>query len=63
METRYKVDGGGKVGEVVEQDPAGTVWLRPPGGGAEWAADPDDLRDPDSAELARARLLNTPVGM
>ncbi|MFI0978140.1 hypothetical protein ACH4SP_14220 [Streptomyces sp. NPDC021093] len=60
--TTYRVDSTGKLGEVVAEDPAGTVWLRPPGGGAEWSVQPDDLRVPTADELKTARLLSTPVG-
>ncbi|QDQ16637.1 hypothetical protein FH965_30080 [Streptomyces spectabilis] len=52
-----------KIGEVSEVDPAGTVWLRPPGGGAEWTCTrPSELRKPTAEERDRAETLRTPVG-
>ncbi|WP_031005823.1 hypothetical protein [Streptomyces sp. NRRL F-5727] len=59
----YVVDtGNGKVrlGRV-SRSQAGTVYVSPPGGGAEWAAAPADLRAPDEAEWATIRVLTTPV--
>ncbi|MFE5833366.1 hypothetical protein ACFQ67_09695 [Streptomyces sp. NPDC056488] len=39
----------------------GSVYLHPPGGGAEWAASPEKVRRPTEAEWARIRLVTTPV--
>ncbi|MBX7470214.1 hypothetical protein [Streptomyces sp. NPDC002221] len=58
--THYKVDASGRIGEVVGSRP-GSVCLRPPGGGREWAVPPDALRDPNPSELERALILSTPV--
>ncbi len=59
--TRYQVDMSGKVGEVVGAY-LGSVYLRPPGGGKEWAVRPDQLRDPTPRELGQALRLSTPLG-
>ncbi|WP_265867355.1 hypothetical protein [Streptomyces sp. SKN60] len=37
------------------------MYLRPPGGGREWAVPPDELRAPPSEELGRVRVFTTPV--
>ncbi|MFB7646984.1 hypothetical protein ACFC0S_30620 [Streptomyces sp. NPDC056084] len=58
--THYKVDASGRIGEVVGSRP-GSVCLRPPGGGREWAVPPDAQRDPNPSELERALILSTPV--
>ncbi|MGA5638067.1 hypothetical protein ACPCTN_04850 [Streptomyces cinereoruber] len=54
--------GGGTVrlGQV-SRTQSGSVYVRPPGGGAEWAAAPGDLRAPTEEEWARIRVLTTPV--
>ncbi|MFJ9574296.1 hypothetical protein [Streptomyces bacillaris] len=58
---KYMVDGE-RLGEVVDTDPNGCVWLRPPGGGAEWSPmDPSRLREPDADELSRAQILGAPL--
>ncbi|MEU1072017.1 MULTISPECIES: hypothetical protein [unclassified Streptomyces] len=46
---------------VVEGRFEGSVYLRPPGGGTQWATAPDALRPARLEELVRARVLNTPV--
>ncbi|MCX5385223.1 hypothetical protein [Streptomyces sp. NBC_00083] len=58
----YAVDtaNGNRVG-VVQERFEGSVYLRPPGGGAGWATSPEALRPPTPAELARVRVLDTPV--
>ncbi|MFE2561022.1 hypothetical protein ACFXGT_34420 [Streptomyces sp. NPDC059352] len=45
----------------VSRSQAGSVYLRPPGGGAEWAASPEDLRAPTEGEWSSIRVLTTPV--
>ncbi|MEU2114929.1 hypothetical protein ABZ567_04565 [Streptomyces sp. NPDC016459] len=45
----------------VSRSQAGKVYLRPPGGGAEWVAAPEDLRAPTEDEWSRIRVLTTPV--
>ncbi|MFI6417788.1 hypothetical protein ACIBG6_10350 [Streptomyces sp. NPDC050842] len=45
----------------VSRSQAGRIYLRPPGGGAEWAASPDDLRAPTEGEWSTIRTLTTPV--
>lgn len=40
---------------------SGSVFLRPPGGGREWAVAPDRLRPPTDTELRVARVYGTPV--
>lgn len=47
---------------VVQWRDAGSVYLRPPGGGTEWATEPEALRRLTDGELAQARVLDTPVG-
>lgn len=60
--TRYAVDTAtGKVG-VIQERYAGSVYLRPPGGGTEWAVPPERLRHLTREEEARVRVLDTPVG-
>ncbi|WP_369383989.1 hypothetical protein [Streptomyces sp. cg36] len=58
----YVVDtaNGDRVG-VVEERYEGSVYLRPPGGGTQWATAPQSLRRPTRHELMRARVLDTPV--
>ncbi|MER7909838.1 hypothetical protein [Streptomyces sp. NPDC096068] len=60
---RYAVDTGSsppRLGEVTRCH-EGSVFLRPPGGGAEWAASPEKVRRPTDAEWARIRVVTTPV--
>ncbi|GAA3913596.1 hypothetical protein GCM10022244_24360 [Streptomyces gulbargensis] len=45
----------------VSRSQAGKVYVRPPGGGAEWVASPEDLRAPTEDEWSRIRILTTPV--
>ncbi|WP_432125726.1 hypothetical protein [Streptomyces sp. bgisy082] len=54
--------GKGKVrlGQV-SRTQSGSVYVRPPGGGAEWVAAPGDLRAPTEEEWALIRVLTTPV--
>ncbi len=52
---------GDRIG-VVQERFAGSVYLRPPGGGVEWATRPEALRHLSEAELVQARVLNTPSG-
>ncbi|MFD4374735.1 hypothetical protein [Streptomyces sp. NPDC058486] len=59
----YVVDTGhgkARLGRV-SRSQAGRVYVSPPGGGAEWAASPGDLRAPDEGEWATIRVLTTPV--
>ncbi|MET9363208.1 hypothetical protein ABZX93_20140 [Streptomyces sp. NPDC006632] len=59
--TQYAVDlDTNKLGEIMEVHP-GSVFLRPPGGGREWAVDPGRLRPPTATELRVARVYGTPV--
>ncbi|MFE9123021.1 hypothetical protein [Streptomyces sp. NPDC007172] len=59
---RYAVDRDtGRVGEIVGRY-AGSVYLRPPGGGREWAVAPHRLRPPTELERRRAEIYGTPVG-
>lgn len=59
--TRYAVDiDTDNLGEVMEEH-SGSVFLRPPGGGREWAVAPNRLRPPTEVELRVARMYNTPV--
>ncbi|MEU9099601.1 hypothetical protein [Streptomyces sp. NPDC048361] len=59
---RYVVDmDTGRVGEIVGRY-AGSVFMRPPGGGREWAVAPHRLRAPTEAERRRAEMYGTPVG-
>ncbi|GHB41776.1 hypothetical protein GCM10010331_31390 [Streptomyces xanthochromogenes] len=59
---RYAVDmDTGSVGEIVSRH-AGSVFLRPPGGGREWAVAPDRLRPLTEPERRRAEMYGTPVG-
>ncbi|MEV8623507.1 hypothetical protein [Streptomyces sp. NPDC051079] len=51
---------GTRLGKVVRTQ-AGRVYVSPPGGGAEWAAAPEDLRAPTEEEWLRIRVLTTPV--
>ncbi|MFE9368573.1 hypothetical protein ACFYM2_02120 [Streptomyces sp. NPDC006711] len=58
---RYVVDmDTGRVGQVVAEY-EGSVFLRPPGGGRQWAVAPHRLRPPTDTELRVARLYGTPV--
>ncbi|WHM37443.1 hypothetical protein [Streptomyces sp. BPTC-684] len=59
----YVVDtaNGNRVG-VVEERYEASVFLRPPGGGTQWATAPEFLRHLTREELAQARVLDTPVG-
>ncbi|MEV6547536.1 hypothetical protein AB0M57_02360 [Streptomyces sp. NPDC051597] len=47
---------------VVQHRYEGSVYLRPPGGGTEWATSPTALRPLTPTELHRARVLDTPIG-
>lgn len=58
--SRYAVDRAGRLGRVTGSY-LGSIYLRPPGGGREWSAAPEELQEPTTAELARARILSTPV--
>ncbi|MFE3072141.1 hypothetical protein [Streptomyces sp. NPDC059247] len=51
-----------RYGEIVRTD-HGLFILRPPGGGAEWPASRQSLREPDNAEWTDIRTLITPVPM
>ncbi|MFG3498643.1 hypothetical protein [Streptomyces sp. NPDC047928] len=37
------------------------MYLRPPGGGREWAVPPEELRGPTPKELDQVRVFTTPV--
>ncbi|MEU3690197.1 hypothetical protein [Streptomyces narbonensis] len=52
--------GGSRLGRV-SRSQAGRVYLRPPGGGAEWGVSPEDLRAPTEGEWSTIRILTTPV--
>ncbi|MEV6727122.1 hypothetical protein AB0M94_40170 [Streptomyces xanthochromogenes] len=59
--THYAVDmDTDKVGEIMAEHP-GSVFLRPPGGGREWAVAPHRLRPLTPTELRVARIYSTPV--
>ncbi|MEU9096415.1 hypothetical protein [Streptomyces sp. NPDC048361] len=59
--TQYAVDmDTNKLGEIMEAH-HGSVFLRPPGGGREWAVTSSRLRPPTAAELRMARVYGTPV--
>ncbi|GGP51607.1 hypothetical protein ACFH04_01105 [Streptomyces noboritoensis] len=60
---QYVVDtaNDNKIG-VVQWRYAGSVYLRPPGGGTEWATAPEALRHLTPEEMARARVFDTPIG-
>ncbi|MFC8271441.1 hypothetical protein ACFUJR_02625 [Streptomyces sp. NPDC057271] len=58
--SRYAVDRNGTLGRV-DRRYEGSVYLRPPGGGREWAVPPGELREPTPEELVQARLFATPV--
>ncbi|WP_282696281.1 hypothetical protein [Streptomyces sp. CC208A] len=45
----------------VSRHAGGRVHLTPPGGGAEWAASPEALREPTEGERASIHVLTTPV--
>lgn len=49
-----------RLGQVTA-DVGGCLYLRPPGGGTEWIAEPKNLRPPTEAEWDRIRVLTTPV--
>ncbi|MFJ4869006.1 hypothetical protein [Streptomyces sp. NPDC088757] len=53
-------DGAFRFGRVTRCH-EGSVFLRPPGGGAEWAASPEKVRRPTDDEWARIRVVTTPV--
>jgi hypothetical protein len=53
-------NGATRLGRV-SRSQAGSIYLRPPGGGAEWAASPEDLRAPTEDEWSSIRILTTPV--
>ncbi|GAA2470707.1 hypothetical protein GCM10010388_74120 [Streptomyces mauvecolor] len=59
----YAVDtaNADKIG-VVQDRYAGSVYLRPPGGGVEWATPPEALRHLTDDELRQAHILDTPIG-
>ncbi|AVH95884.1 MULTISPECIES: hypothetical protein [Streptomyces] len=62
-EKSYVVDTSGgtlRFGRVTRRC-EGSVFLRPPGGGAEWAASPERVRRPTDAEWAQIRVVTTPV--
>ncbi|GAA4072302.1 MULTISPECIES: hypothetical protein [Streptomyces] len=46
---------------VVQERFEGSVYLRPPGGGVEWTTPPGAMRPLSPVELARVRVLDTPV--
>ncbi|MFE3069171.1 hypothetical protein [Streptomyces sp. NPDC059247] len=52
--------GTGRYGKIVRLD-HGLYVLRPPGGGAEWAASEHSLREPTLDEASDIRTLTTPV--
>ncbi|MFJ2784886.1 MULTISPECIES: hypothetical protein [unclassified Streptomyces] len=59
----YAVDisnGRARYGKIVRTD-HGLFILRPPGGGAEWPASRQSLREPDITERGEIRTLITPV--
>ncbi|MFC8583165.1 hypothetical protein ACFUGD_01105 [Streptomyces sp. NPDC057217] len=60
LPTRYAVDKDGRIGRVQERY-AGSVYLRPPGGGKEWAVPPEELRRPTEDEMREVRVYTTPV--
>jgi hypothetical protein len=49
-----------RAGRVMAHEGA-TVFLRPPGGGIEWTAPAEALREPTDGERASIRALTTPV--
>lgn len=60
---RYAVDTSSnppRLGWVVHRY-EGSVYLRPVGGGTEWATAPDNLRPPTEEERQRIQVLTTPV--
>ncbi|MFD9562431.1 hypothetical protein [Streptomyces sp. NPDC059994] len=58
----YAVDtADNRIGEVRRLF-KGSAYLVPPGGGVEWAVQPEALRRPTTAEVERARVWTTPVG-
>ncbi|WHM40252.1 hypothetical protein [Streptomyces sp. BPTC-684] len=57
----YAVDtADSRIGEVRRLF-EGSVYLVPPGGGAEWAVPPDRLRQPTDAEVWQARVWTSPA--
>lgn len=57
----YPVDtADSRIGEVRRLF-KGSVYLVPPGGGAEWATPPNRLRPPTDAEVWQARVWTRPV--
>ncbi|MFE5828674.1 hypothetical protein ACFQ8W_00130 [Streptomyces sp. NPDC056508] len=60
LPTRYAVDKDDRIGRIQARY-AGSVYLRPPGGGKEWAVPPEELRRPTEEERERIRVLTTPV--
>ncbi|MET7756791.1 hypothetical protein ABZT27_19130 [Streptomyces sp. NPDC005389] len=58
--SRYAVDAEGRIGRIVDRY-EGSIYLRPPGGGREWTAEPETLRQPTADEMAKARVFTTPV--
>ncbi|AVH95860.1 hypothetical protein C5L38_12890 [Streptomyces sp. WAC00288] len=60
LPTRYAVDKDGRIGRVQSRY-LGSVYLRPPGGGKEWAVPPEELRRPTAEEMNRVRVFITPV--
>ncbi|MEU6976519.1 hypothetical protein [Streptomyces sp. NPDC046371] len=59
----YVADIGGPVTRLgqVSRTRVGAVYVRPPGGGAEWVASPENLRAPTEGEWVTIRILTTPV--
>ncbi|WP_443063051.1 hypothetical protein [Streptomyces sp. NBC_00483] len=49
-----------RVGKVMGRE-GPYVQLRPPGGGREWDANPDQLRPADEGEKLRAGILEVPL--
>lgn len=60
MEYAVETANNDRIG-VVEGRCEGSVFLRPPGGGAQWATAPAALRPARPEELVRARVLSIPV--
>lgn len=60
IKSRYAVDAEGRIGRVTERY-GDSVYLRPPGGGREWTAAPESLRQPTGEEMAAVRVYTTPV--
>ncbi|WMX46893.1 hypothetical protein [Streptomyces roseicoloratus] len=49
-----------RLGRVTRHE-SGSVYVRPVGGGAEWAVSPGNLRPPTEGEWASVRILANPV--